>query len=486
MGGPGPAARRNPARHAEVVGRVMPVTRNIADRVDDTVRAAHAAFRGWSGAAIDDRLAALRDVAGAVDDGREELATLLAREIGKPLADCRGEIGFAVQHLRWVAEHAPAAYADTELDDARGRLLSIRKPYGVVVAVTPWNAPVILAMLKLAAALAAGNTVIVKPSPLGPLTVDRIVRMFQARLPEHAVQVMHGNADLVTALVTHRLVRKVAFTGGEDAGRAIAAAAADRLIPAVLELGGNDPAVFLDDAPFDDAAMDRLVMASFATAGQVCMAAKRLYVPRGRSREFVDAYVAAAARVLVIGDPLAGGVTMGPLISADAQSRAFDLALAVDDTADAVVDLGRAGAGYSVTEGYFSPALLVVGPPPDAALIREEQFAPVVPLVPYDTEEQVLAMANDDDLGLGASVWSADEDRAFAFARRFEAGFAFVNTHNRTGMSLRAPFGGVKRSGWGREYGEEGLAEYVQTCVVHAPAPFRAGGAGSSPTAYPS
>ncbi|GAA3228178.1 aldehyde dehydrogenase family protein [Dactylosporangium siamense] len=478
--------RENPARHTEIVGRVTPVTRNIPDRVDDAVRAAHAAFREWSAAPIDDRLAALRDTAEAIDDAREELATLLAREIGKPLADCRGEIGFAVQHLRWVIEYAPAAYADQELDDARGRLLSIRKPYGVVVAVTPWNAPVILAMLKLAAALAAGNTVIVKPSPLGPLTVDRIVRLFQEHLPEHAVQVMHGHADLVTALVTHRLVRKVAFTGGEDAGRAIAAAAADRLIPSVLELGGNDPAVFLDDAPFDDAAMERLVMASFATAGQVCMAAKRLYVPRDRSGEFVDAYVAAAARVLVIGDPLADGVTMGPLISADAQRRAFDLALAADHTASGIIDLGQDGEGYSETEGYFSPALLVVDPRPDAALIREEQFAPVVPLILYDTEDQVLAMANDDDLGLGASVWSADEERAFAFARRIEAGFTFVNTHNRTGMSLRAPFGGVKRSGWGREYGEEGLAEYVQTCVVHAPAAFRAGGAGLSPTAYPS
>ncbi|MET7425135.1 aldehyde dehydrogenase family protein [Dactylosporangium sp. NPDC005555] len=478
--------RENPARHAEVVGRVVPVARNIPDRVDDAVRAAHAAFREWSGVTVDERLVALREVAEALSEDVEGLAVLLAREIGKPLADCRGEIGFAVQHLRWVIEYAPGAYADRELDDAQGRLLSVRKPYGVVVAVTPWNAPVILAMLKLAAALAAGNTVIVKPSPLGPLTVDRVVRLFQAHLPDSAVQVMHGHADLVTALVTHRLVRKVAFTGGEDAGRAIAAASADRLIPAVLELGGNDPAVFLSDAPFDDAVMERLVMASFATAGQVCMAAKRLYVPRARQTGFVDAYVAAARRVLVVGDPLTDGVTMGPLISAGTQSRAFELATAADHTAGRVIDLGTEADGYDETAGYFSPPLLVVDPRPDAALIHEEQFAPVVPLILYDDEDQVLAMANDDDLGLAASVWSADEDRAFAFARRLEAGFAFVNTHNRTGMSLRAPFGGVKRSGWGREYGEEGLAEYVQTCVVHAPAAFRAGGAGLSPTAYPS
>ncbi|MGI5184889.1 aldehyde dehydrogenase family protein [Dactylosporangium sp. CA-152071] len=475
--------RENPARHVEIVGRVDPVTRNVPDRVDDAVRGAHTAFRGWSGTPLDDRLAALGRAADAIAGELDDLAVLLAREIGKPLPDCRGEIGFAVQHLRWVIEHAPAAYADRELDDAQGRLLTVRKPYGVVVAVTPWNAPVILAMLKLAAALAAGNTVIVKPSPLGPLTVDRLVRLLQAHLPDAAVQVLHGHAALVTALVTHRLVRKVAFTGGEDAGRAIAAAAADRLIPTVLELGGNDPAVFLPDAPFDDASMERLVMASFATAGQVCMAAKRLYVPRDRAGEFVDAYVAAAARVLVVGDPLTEGVTMGPLISAEARSRASDLAItAMGD----VVDLGREAGGYDEQAGYFLHPSLVVDPGPDSALIHEEQFAPVVPLVPYDSEDQALAMANDDDLGLGASVWSADEERAFAFARRLEAGFAFVNTHNRTGMSLRAPFGGVKRSGWGREYAEEGLAEYAQPCVVHAPAAFRAGGAGLSPTAYPS
>ncbi|MDG6103643.1 aldehyde dehydrogenase family protein [Dactylosporangium aurantiacum] len=475
--------RENPARTGEVVGRVVAVTRNIPDRVDDAVRAAHAAFRRWSATPLPDRLAALRAAADAVAGDLEGLAVLLAREIGKPLPDCRGEIGFAVQHLRWVIEHAPAAYADRELDDAAGRLLRLRKPYGVVVAVTPWNAPVILTMLKLAPALAAGNTVLVKPSPLGPLTVERVVRLLQQHLPSAAVKVLHGHADLVTALVTHRLVRKVAFTGGEDAGRAIAAAAADRLIPSVLELGGNDPAVFLDDAPLDDASMDRLVMASFASAGQVCMAAKRLYVPRARAGEFVEAYVAAAQRVLVVGDPLAAGVTMGPMISDAARRRARDLTLAAGAE---LVDLGRRDAGYDETAGYFLPPVLVVDPPQDAAVLREEQFAPVVPVTFYDAEDQALAMANDDDLGLGASVWSADEDRAFAFARRLEAGFAFVNTHNRTGMSLRAPFGGVKRSGWGREYAQEGLAEYAQTCVVHAPAAFRAGGAGLPPTAYPS
>ncbi|GGM05812.1 aldehyde dehydrogenase family protein [Dactylosporangium sucinum] len=473
--------RANPARFTEVVGRVDAVTRNIPDRVDDAVRDAHRAFRGWSSTPPEQRRSLLARAADGLSQELDELATLMAREIGKPLADCRGELGFAVRFLRWVLDHAPLP--DRVVDDAEGRLVVRYQPYGVVVAITPWNAPVILAMLKIAPALAAGNAVIVKPSPLGPLTIDRVIRIMRTCLPDGVLRALHGHAPLVAALSTHRLVRKVAFTGGETAGRAIATAAADHLIPTVMELGGNDPAVFLDDFVPDDAAMDRLVLASLATSGQVCMAAKRLYVPRALLPTFVESYAAAARRVAVLGDPLADGVTVGPMISAEAASRAADL-LAAARAAD-LVPLGAPAPGTDLAAGHFVAPFLAVAPDPDAALLREEQFAPLVPLVPYDTEAQVLAWANDDDLGLGASVWSADEDRAFAFARDVEAGFVFVNTHNRTGMSLRAPFGGVKRSGWGREYAQEGLAEYVQPCVVHAPGPFRPGGAGLPPGAYP-
>jgi acyl-CoA reductase-like NAD-dependent aldehyde dehydrogenase len=290
---------------------------------------------------------------------------------------------------------------------------------------------------------------------------------------------VHGGAEAGAALVGHDLVRKVAFTGGAAGGRAVAALAGDRLTPTVLELGGNDPAVFLDDAPFDDAAMDRLVMATFATSGQVCMAAKRLYVPSSRIGHFVDAYLAAARRVLVTGDPLADGVTMGPVISAAARKAAEQFR-----TGDCR-DLGRFDADPQ--EGYFVRPALVVDPDPRDPLVVTEQFAPVVPVLGYDHEDAVLTAANAGDLGLGASVWSADEERAIAFARRFEAGFTFVNTHNRTGISLRAPFGGVKRSGWGREYAGEGLSEYAQTCVIHAPAAYRPGAAPppGGPAAYP-
>jgi acyl-CoA reductase-like NAD-dependent aldehyde dehydrogenase len=465
--------RENPARPQEVVGTVA----ETAD-VDAVVGRAASAQRSWAAVPLAQRCALLAAALAPLEQQVPELAELLARESGKPLADSRGEIGFALTYARWACATAPEALADEEVDDDAGRLLLRREPYGVVAAVTPWNAPVILTLLKVAPALCAGNAVVVKPSPLAPFAVSRLLQALAEALPPGLVGVVQGGAAVGAALVGHAAVRKVAFTGGEVTGRAIAHAAADRLVPSVLELGGNDPAVLLADAALTDEAMDRLVMASFATSGQVCMAAKRLYVHRSLAAGFVEAYLAAAARVLVTGDPLEPGVTMGPLVTREAADRVRGLL--GEGTAHPL------GTCLPFSDGYFVEPVLVTGLPDHARLVAEEQFGPAVPLLVFDDEDEVVARANAGELGLAASVWSADEERAFALGRRLEAGFVFVNTHNRTGMSLRAPFGGVKASGWGREYGVEGLREHAQTCVTHAPAAFRAGGAGSGAAAYPS
>jgi acyl-CoA reductase-like NAD-dependent aldehyde dehydrogenase len=208
-------------------------------------------------------------------------------------------------------------------------------------------------------------------------------------------------------------------------------------------------------------------------------------VHRSRYTEFLAAYRHAAADVLVTGDPLAAEVSMGPVISAEAAERIRGLVADAVVRGGSAIPLGRTDPGTDLGGGHFVLPTLVDGCPDDAALVTGEQFGPAVPLLVYDDIDDVIRRANDDELGLGASVWSADEDRAFAVARRLEAGFVFVNTHNRTGMALRAPFGGVKRSGYGREYGDEGIIEYAQTCVVNAPAAFRAGGGGAAANAYP-
>ncbi|MFC9437074.1 aldehyde dehydrogenase family protein, partial [Nocardia sp. NPDC057030] len=429
----------------------------------------------WSGQPAGTRLAALGRAADELDARRPELAALLARESGKPVSDCHGEIGFAATYLRWVRDQASEVLRPRDTDGSHGRITLARRPFGVVAAITPWNAPIILSMLKLGPAIAAGNAVVLKPSPLAPLAVTAAAEL----LP--ATRVLHGGPDTVRALVTHPLVRKVAFTGGEQAGRAIAAAAGGALTPTLLELGGNDPALFLDDFALTPGDFERLVLASFATAGQVCMAAKRLYVPETRLIEFVESYIAAAQRILIVGEPTDERTTMGPVITRAAAERVTGLVTDARNRGARIVPLGSAPAG----DGYFLDPVLVLDAPDDADLVRVEQFGPAVPILTYREEAEVLARANDSELGLAASVWSADEDRAFAVAARIEAGFTFVNTHNRTGMSLHTPFGGTKNSGFGREYAEEGLLEYVQTTATHAPGAFRAGGAGLPAGAYP-
>ncbi|MFD7431528.1 aldehyde dehydrogenase family protein [Streptomyces sp. NPDC059818] len=273
--------------------------------------------------------------------------------------------------------------------------------------------------------------------------------------------------------------------GGARGGRRGGARPAAALTPTTMELGGNDPAILLDDAALTDEAMDRLVMACLATAGQVCMAVKRVYVPRRAHDRFAAAFIAAADRVVRLGDALHPGVTVGPVIS---EASAARLTALTDDALRRgahAVPLGTVCPDTDVSAGHFVTPFLLTGLGDDVPVVREEQFGPLVPVLPYDREDEVVERANAGELGLGASVWSADEDRAFAFAGRLDAGFCFINTHNRTGMSLRAPFGGVKRSGHGREYGAEGLEEYTQPCVVHAPQAFRPGGGGMAPGTYP-
>ena len=413
----------------------------------------------------------------------------MARETGKVLPDCRGELGFAVTVLRWSADRAEELLVDEVVDDEAGRLLIRRRPYGVVAAVTPWNAPVILAVLKLGPALVSGNAVVVKPSPLAPFAIARVVELLGAGLPDGpraSCRPCRATPRPRPPWSAHPGVDRVAFTGGERAGRAIAALAGQSLTPTLMELGGNDPALLLDDADLGPDAMDRLVMATFATSGQVCMAVKRLLVPRASPRRVRRGLPRRGRPGAAARRPAArrrhdrpgrhrrrprSGCAAWSTLRSTAAPRPSCSARSTSDT-----DLSR---------GYFLRPTLVLGAADDDALVAEEQFGPAVPVLAYDSLDEAVARANAGDLGLAASVWSADEERAFAVAARLEAGFTFVNTHNRTGMSLRAPFGGVKRSGWGREYGDEGVLEHTQPCVVHAPGAFRAGGAGLGASAYP-
>ncbi|CAB4613693.1 MAG: aldehyde dehydrogenase family protein [Actinobacteria bacterium] len=475
--------RENPTFPDQVVGEVIETA--VTD-IDAVVQRSHQGFETWSALSLEDRCAALTAAADLVTpEIFDEVALLLTQEVGKPLPDSRGEAMYSVSLMRFNIDQAKKVLETHYIDDDAGKLVRTRVPFGVVLAITPWNAPIVLSMLKVGPALVAGNSIIVKPSPQAPLAVTKLLNVISSGLPDGLIQVVHGGPEAGEALVTHPLVRKVAFTGGDVVARHIGVAAAQMITPTVMELGGNDAAIFLEDAVLDESAMDRIALATFMMGGQVCMASKRIYVPRSRYHEFIAGFVAACERSVIVGDPMTDGVTVGPVVSRAAQERLETLVKDSVAAGGEVIEVGTVVDEEVVANGYFVRPRIVLNLPDDAQLVCEEQFGPLVPIQPYDSVHEVIARANATELGLAASVWSADEQQAFEVAQRIEAGFVFINTHNRTGMTPRAPFGGVKKSGFGREYGDEGLLDYTQNVSIHAPAAYRPGGSGGSANAYP-
>lgn len=459
--------RYNPSRPAERVGAVAETT--VTD-VGAAVEQAAQAQLDWANESLAVRSATLTEAAEAIVARRDELAELLARELGKPLADCDGEIGFAAALVAHCVATAPEVLADRSIDVGEGRLELTTLPYGVVAAITPWNAPIVLAAMKFVPALLAGNAIVTKPSPLVPLTITAVLKELSNYLPSGLVGVVNGGVEIGQALVADPAIAKVAFTGGGEAARHLQRSLADRLVPTLLELGGNDAAIVCDDAELDEVSVERLIHGSLLTSGQVCMAAKRIYVHRSRYDELVERYIEVARRALVVGDPMDNGVTVGPMVSEAQRDRVAALVRAAEQQGGKVTELGTVADEALVANGWFLRPTLVQGLSDDAPLVATEQFGPTVPILAFDSDDEAVARTNNSDLGLAGSVWSSDEDRAFAIAKRIESGTVFIGTHNRSGMNLRSPFGGVKQSGWGRELGDSAVGEYVQTRAIHRPA----------------
>jgi len=470
IGGGPVVTRENPARTAQCVGHITTTT---AAGVASAIGGAETAGRDWRRRPLAERVELLRSAARAVAESADALAPVLARELGKPIADSAGEMIFAAAFIDHVCGRVGEVAADRVIDDAAGRVVVVREPFGVISAIVPWNAPLILSALKVAPALAAGNTILVKPSPIAPFAVTAALRTIAEFLPAGVLSVVHGEAEVGAAMVSHPSVRKVAFTGGASVAHEVLRGCAEMLTPATLELGGNDAAVVLEDLSFTDATMERLVFGAFLTSGQVCMAAKRLYVPEHRLGEFTEAFTAAAERVLVCGDPLDPEVTIGPVATAAQRDRVLGLVRAACSAGARSTELGRTTSAFDPDSGYFLRPTLVTGAPDESAIITEEQFGPTVPVIGYKDLDRAIAAANDTESGLASSVWSDDVELAFRVGRRLEAGMTFINSHNRSGMSLRVPFGGVKRSGFGREFGDAGIEEYLQTHALHLPGAIR-------------
>jgi acyl-CoA reductase-like NAD-dependent aldehyde dehydrogenase len=459
---------RNPARPDDLVGTIV---RGAPEHVDQAVAAAKGVQPAWASLTFSERADLLAGALTRLEGDIEARAAVFVRENGKPLAEARGELLGAPKRQRLAFAFAPELDAGRNLAAPHGQTLVVYRPYGVVVSIVPWNSPVTLALTQIVAALLAGNCVVLKPPESCPLALIRSVVMLAEGLPAGTINVVTGlPSEIGDALTTHPDVGKIGFTGSIPSARHIMANAAQSIKGVTLELGGNDPAIVLDDADLGASTMQAMLNATFQMTGQVCMAIKRIYVPAKRRDEFLDAFC-RSVDAIVVGDGLEPTVTMGPLHTQKARIRAQAL---LDDAARRGADvrqLGKIDDEATFSGGYFMRPTVVTGIPDDAPLMTEEQFCPAIPVAAYDDLDEVIARANQSIFGLSGSIWSRDMKRAVDIARKIEAGQVWINSHGPHAINHQAPYGGVKQSGIGRKSGFEGILEYVQsqTITTHEP-----------------
>ncbi|HTW15605.1 MAG TPA: NAD-dependent succinate-semialdehyde dehydrogenase [Nocardioides sp.] len=443
-----------------------PATLEIIDHVPDlgpadaraAVDRAHAAFADWSRTAPRHRSDVLRRANELMLRDRDELAALIARENGKSLADAAGEVTYAAEFFRWFSEEAVRPGGEYGESPAGGtRTIVTHRPVGVAALVTPWNFPAAMATRKIAPALAAGCTVVLKPAAETPLTALAIARLLaEAGVPDGAVELVTTTdaAGVVTAWLDDPRVRKVSFTGSTGVGRHLLRQAADRVVNASMELGGNAPVVITEDADLD-AAVTGTLTAKFRNGGQACTAANRIYVHAAIADDFVERFGAAVEK-LVVGRSV-DGAEIGPLISSRAVDRVTAL---VDEATDAGARVTHR-APLPDAPGHFFPPTVLVDVDPASPILQEEVFGPVAPVVVWDDEEEVLRQVNGTEYGLAAYVFAGDLGRALRLGERVDAGMVGINRGLVSDPS--APFGGVKQSGLGREGARAGLREYQET-----------------------
>ncbi len=437
-------------------GVLAAVPRAGVAEADAAVARAKAAFPAWRAVTPGDRAKLLHGLAHLLQDNLEELAVLEARNAGKPIADARGEIGMVVQTFAYYAGAPERLLGDT-IPVAGGLGFTVREPLGVVALITPWNFPLCIAAWKVAPALAAGNTIVLKPAELTPLTSLRLEKLVvEAGIPEGVFNVVAGPGSTAGArLCEHPDVAKVAFTGSTEVGRSIAASAAQTIKRVTLELGGKSANVVFADAEIERAAA-AAPGAVFGNAGQDCCARSRILVQQSVLDTFMDALHDAVAEI-VVGDPLDPTTTMGPLISA---AHRDTVASFVDD--DSPVSMhGEIPDG----PGFWYPPTVLSPVDPSARAATEEIFGPIVCVIPFRDEEHAIALANDTIYGLSGSIWTRDGGKALRVARALDTGVLSINSNSSVRVST--PFGGFKQSGIGRELGPHALEAYTESKTIY-------------------
>jgi acyl-CoA reductase-like NAD-dependent aldehyde dehydrogenase len=432
------------------------VSRAGAEEVDAAVARALEAFRTWRTVSPGDRGDLILRLADALEERAGDLATLEARNVGKPILDARAEMEMVVATYRYYAA-APERLVGRTIPVAGGVDMTFREPLGVVGLIVPWNFPLVIASWKVAPALAAGNTLVLKPAELTPLTALELEKIaLDAGIPEGVLNVVAGPGSVCgRRLVEHPDVAKIAFTGSTEVGRGIAEGAAATIKRVTLELGGKSANVVFADADLDAAAA-AAPAAAFGNAGQDCCARSRLLVERSALDPFMERLERAVAS-LSVGDPLDEGTEMGPLISAEQRQT-------VASYVDGDAPVAFRGAAPD-TPGFWFPPTVLCPVSNDQRAAREEIFGPVACVIPFDDERDAIAIANDTIYGLSGSIWTRDGARALRVARSIETGVLSINSN--TSVRVSTPFGGFKQSGVGRELGPDALDAYTEVKNVY-------------------
>ncbi|HEY1307532.1 MAG TPA: aldehyde dehydrogenase family protein [Vicinamibacterales bacterium] len=453
----------DPAKPGVVVGHAASAT---PQDVLDAVAAAKKAYPAWAALTPQQRaekmLAALKGIDGA---NRDADAAILSQENGKIRFEAW--VDSLVLEIRWKLALSHADEVDTAkvLPPIPGAIpvqtTISYQPLGVVSVIVPFNWPIAILGASLPHALLAGNTVIVKPPLTAPLATTRVVQRIAEQLPPGVLNVVTGPDANMSALIRNPDIAKVCFTGSVGGGKKIMELASASLTRVTLELGGNDAAVILKDALLDDTHLDRLFAAIYDTTGQICMNAKRVYVHASRIDEVVKGLSARLGKVK-LGYGLDADTTMGPLHSPAQKTFVEELVQEAKNAGANVLEFGELPSGEMAGGNFVRPAI-VVGPDPKLRIVTEEQFGPVIPIIPFETEEEAIAAANDSWAGLAGSVWTADPKTANRVGGQMVCGYVWVNDHGATRLDLRAPFGGMKASGFGREQGIEGIRAFQDT-----------------------
>ncbi len=456
----------DPAKPGVIVGHAASAT---PQDVRDAVAAAKAAYPAWAALTPQQRaeqmLAALAGIDGA---NRDADAAILSQENGKVRFEAW--VDSLVLEIRWklALSHADEVNTAKVLPPVPGAIpvqtTVSYQPLGVVSIIVPFNWPIAILGASLPHALLAGNTVIVKPPLTAPLATTRVVQRIAARLPPGVLNVVTGPDANMSGLIRNPEIAKVCFTGSVGGGKKIMELASASLTRVTLELGGNDAAVILKDAILDDVHLDRLFAAIYDTTGQICMNAKRVYVHKSRIDEVVNGLSARLQKV-TLGYGLDAGTTMGPLHS-PAQKKFVDEL--IQEAKDAGADVREFGElpGGDMKGGNFVRPAIVINPDPTLRVVTEEQFGPVIPIMPFESETEAVTVANDSWAGLAGSVWTADPEAANRVGGQLVCGYVWVNDHGATRLDLRAPFGGMKASGIGREQGIEGIRAFQDTRAI--------------------